>query len=138
MDRAAGPGSRRGPVPLTRDKQLRNIYALGSVARELGVTIFKNISAGTITERQEKTSTELAGTWNVLVFDDPVNLMGYVTKVFQKVFGYSLEQAEDLMITVHTAGKALVWSGAREPAELYVQQLHSYQLQASLEKAQQG
>ena len=41
------------------------------------------------------------------------------------------------MITVHTAGKALVWSGAREPAELYVQQLHSYQLQASLEKAQQ-
>ena len=138
MDRAAGPGSRRGPVPLTRDKQLRNIYTLGSVARELGVTIFKNISAGTITERQEKTSTELAGTWNVLVFDDPVNLMGYVTKVFQKVFGYSLEQAEDLMITVHTAGKALVWSGAREPAELYVQQLHSYQLQASLEKAQQG
>ncbi len=136
MDRAADPGSRRGPGSLTQDKRLRNICALGSVASELGVIIFKNISAGTITERQEKTSTELAGTWNVLVFDDPVNLMGYVTKVFQKVFGYSLEQAEDLMITVHTAGKALVWSGAREPAELYVQQLHSYQLQASLEKAQ--
>ena len=136
MDRAADPGSHRGPGSLTRDKRLRNICALGSVASELGVIIFKNISAGTITERQEKTSTELAGTWNVLVFDDPVNLMGYVTKVFQKVFGYSLEQAEDLMITVHTAGKALVWSGAREPAELYVQQLHSYQLQASLEKAQ--
>ena len=135
MDRAADPGSRRGPGSLIRDKRLRNICALGSVASELGVIIFKNISAGTITERQEKTSTELAGTWNVLVFDDPVNLMGYVTKVFQKVFGYSLEQAEDLMITVHTAGKALVWSGAREPAELYVQQLHSYQLQASLEKA---
>ena len=136
MDRAADSGSRRGPGSLPRDKRLRNICALGSVASELGVIIFKNISAGTITERQEKTSTELAGTWNVLVFDDPVNLMGYVTKVFQKVFGYSLEQAEDLMITVHTAGKALVWSGAREPAELYVQQLHSYQLQASLEKAQ--
>lgn len=136
MDRAPDSGSRRGPGSLTRDKRLRNICALGSVASELGVIIFKNISAGTITERQEKTSTELAGTWNVLVFDDPVNLMGYVTKVFQKVFGYSLEQAEDLMITVHTAGKALVWSGAREPAELYVQQLHSYQLQASLEKAQ--
>ena len=90
----------------------------------------------TITEKKEKTTTELAGTWNVLVFDDPVNLMEYVTKVFQKVFGYPRERAEDLMMTVHIAGKALVWSGAREPAELYVQQLHSYQLHASLEKAQ--
>jgi ATP-dependent Clp protease adaptor protein ClpS len=70
----------------------------------------------------------------VLVFDDPVNLMDYVTKVFQKVFGYPREKAEGLMITVHSAGKALVWSGARERAELYVQQLHSFQLHASLEK----
>lgn len=90
----------------------------------------------TITEKKDKTSTELAGTWNVLVFDDPVNLMDYVSKVFQKVFGYPRERAEDLMMTVHLAGKALVWTGAREPAELYVQQLHSYQLQASLERAQ--
>ena len=93
-------------------------------------------SGATITEKKGKTSTELEGTWNVLVFDDPVNLMDYVTKVFQKVFGYPREKAEDLMLTVHMAGKALVWSGAREPAELYVSQLHSYQLQASLEKAQ--
>ena len=92
--------------------------------------------SGTITEKEDKTSTELAGTWNVLVFDDPVNLMDYVTKVLQKVFGYPRERAEDLMMTVHLAGKALVWTGAREPAELYVQQLHSYQLQASLQKAQ--
>ena len=70
-----------------------------------------------------------------MVFDDPVNLMEYVTKVFQKVFGYSRERAEELMKTVHVAGKALVWTGAREPAELYVQQLHSYQLQASLERS---
>ena len=93
-------------------------------------------SGATITEKKDKTSTELDGTWNVLVFDDPVNLMDYVTKVFQKVFGYPREKAEDLMITVHQAGKALVWSGSREPAELYVQQLHSYQLHASMEKAQ--
>lgn len=93
-------------------------------------------SGVTITEKEEKTSTKLEGTWNVLVFDDPVNLMDYVTKVFQKVFGYPQGRAEDLMMTVHVAGKALVWTGAREPAELYVQQLHSYQLQASLEKAQ--
>jgi len=92
-------------------------------------------SGATITEKKQKTSTELEGTWNVLVFDDPVNLMDYVTKVIQRVFGYPREKAEDLMMTVHVAGKALVWTGAREPAELYVQQLHSYQLQASLEKA---
>ena len=90
----------------------------------------------TITEKQDQTSTELDGTWNVLVFDDPVNLMEYVTKVFQKVFGYPREKAEELMLTVHTAGKALVWAGSREPAELYVQQLHSYQLHASLEKSE--
>jgi len=96
----------------------------------------RKITAGTITRKEEKASTELAETWNVLVFDDPVNLMAYVTNVFQKVFGYSRERAEDLMMSVHVAGKALVWTGAREPAELYVQQLHSYQLQASLEKAQ--
>lgn len=90
----------------------------------------------TITKTKDKSSTELQGTWNVLVFDDPVNLMEYVVKVFQKVFGYSREKSEDLMMTVHQSGKALVWTGDRERAELYVQQLHSHQLQASLEKAQ--
>ncbi len=91
-------------------------------------------SATTLTEEETRISTELASRWNVLVFDDPVNLMEYVTKVLQKVFAYPREQAEELMMTVHTAGKALVWTGAREPAELYVQQLHGFQLQASLEK----
>jgi len=90
----------------------------------------------TVTEKKDKAATGLAGTWNVLVFDDPVNLMDYVTRVFQKVFGYPREKAEQLMMTVHTAGKALVWAGERERAELYVQQLHGFQLQATLEKAQ--
>ena len=85
-------------------------------------------SATTLTEEETKASTELASAWNILVFDDPVNLMEYVTKVLQKVFAYPREQAEDLMLTIHTAGKALVWTGAREPAELYVQQLHGFQL----------
>ena len=89
-----------------------------------------------ITEKKEKQSTELDGQWSVVVHDDPVNLMEYVAKVFQKVFGYSRARAEELMMTVHTAGKALVWSGGRERAELYVQQLHQYQLSASLEKAE--
>ena len=84
-------------------------------------------SATTLTEEETKASTELASAWNILVFDDPVNSMEYVTKVLQKVFAYPREQAEDLMLTIHTAGKALVWTGAREPAELYVQQLHGFQ-----------
>ena len=93
-------------------------------------------SGSTVTEKKHKASTALEARWNVLVFDDPVNLMEYVTKVFQKVFGYPREKADALMMTVHTAGKALVWTGERERAELYVQQLHTFQLQASLEKAE--
>ena len=89
-----------------------------------------------VIKKKEKEVTELAGSWNVLVFDDPVNLMEYVTKVFQKVFGYERAKCEELMWQVHTAGKALVWCGERERAELYVQQLHGYQLKASLEKAE--
>jgi ATP-dependent Clp protease adaptor protein ClpS len=88
-----------------------------------------------IIKKKEKQSTELDGQWTVVIFDDPVNLMDYVAKVIQKVFGYNRAKSEDLMMTVHKAGKALVWSGGRERAELYVQQLHQYQLQASLEKA---
>ncbi|MDP0492075.1 MAG: ATP-dependent Clp protease adapter ClpS [Verrucomicrobiota bacterium JB023] len=72
--------------------------------------------------------------WKVVVYDDPVNLMEYVARVFQKVFGYSREKAEHLMMEVHHAKKAIVWSGARERAELYVQQLHEHQLQAGLER----
>lgn len=94
------------------------------------------MGGATVTKKKEKQSTELDSSWNVVVFDDPVNLMEYVSKVFQKVFGYSQERAEGLMITVHKAGKALVWSGGRERAELYVQQLQQYQLQASLEKVE--
>ena len=70
--------------------------------------------------------------WQVIVFDDPVNLMGYVTLVLRRIFGYSEEKATELMMQVHETGKSIVWSGAREEAELYVQQLHSYQLNASM------
>ena len=87
-----------------------------------------------VIKKKEKQSTEVDKPWKVLVFDDPVNLMGYVTKVFKKVFGYPAEKSEALMMTVHQAGKAVVWTGTRERAELYVQQLHHYQLHASLER----
>jgi len=72
--------------------------------------------------------------WKVVVYDDPVNLMEYVARGFQKVFGYSRERAEVLMMQVHDAKKAIVWEGNREKAEMYVQKLHAFQLHAGLEK----
>jgi ATP-dependent Clp protease adaptor protein ClpS len=73
--------------------------------------------------------------WQVVVHNDPVNLMSYVTMVFQRVFGYPREKAEKHMLEVHHKGRSILWSGMRERAELYVQQLHGYLLLATLEKA---
>ena len=83
-----------------------------------------------------KTETELTTPWNVVVHNDPVNLMSYVTMVFQKVFGYSRDRATKHMLEVHHLGRSIVWSGDREQAELYLQQLHGYLLQATLEKSE--
>jgi ATP-dependent Clp protease adaptor protein ClpS len=73
--------------------------------------------------------------WLVIVHNDPVNLMSYVTMVFRKVFGWGRDRAERHMMEVHVRGKSVVWSGGREKAELYVQQLHGYLLLATLEKS---
>jgi ATP-dependent Clp protease adaptor protein ClpS len=86
------------------------------------------------TVEETKTEVDLAVPWNVVVHNDPVNLMTYVTMVFQKVFGYSKEKAEHHMLEVHHKGRSIVWTGAREQAELYVQQLHGYLLLATLER----
>lgn len=74
--------------------------------------------------------------WLVIVHNDPINLMSYVTRVFQKVFGFSRERARKHMLEVHNKGRSVVWSGAREPAEMYVQQLHSHLLQATMEQSE--
>ncbi|MEU4230335.1 ATP-dependent Clp protease adapter ClpS [Nonomuraea sp. NPDC026600] len=71
--------------------------------------------------------------WVTIVWNDPVNLMSYVTYVFQTVFGYSKEKAEKLMMDVHKKGKAVVSSGTREEMERDVQILHSYGLWATLQ-----
>ena len=80
------------------------------------------------------TDAELAQPWNVVVYDDPVNLMGFVTMVLRRIFGYSEEKATQLMMEVHQGGKSVVWSGEREKAEFYVQQLQSFQLLAVMKK----
>lgn len=72
--------------------------------------------------------------WNVVVHNDPVNLMSYVTRVFRLVFGFSKEKARRHMLEVHNKGRSIVWSGSREQAELYVEKLHSHLLLATIEQ----
>ena len=84
----------------------------------------------------EETSEEVALDlpWNVVVHNDPINLMSYVTMVFQRVFQYSRERATRHMLEVHQKGRSIVWSGSKEKAELYVQQLHAHLLLSTMEK----
>ena len=72
--------------------------------------------------------------WVVIVWNDPVNLMSYVTFVLQKLFGYSHEKATELMLDVHNKGKAVVANGSREQAEMHVFRLHEHGLWATMEK----
>jgi ATP-dependent Clp protease adaptor protein ClpS len=92
------------------------------------------ISAVETPEVVEETKEALDLPWNVVVHNDPVNLMSYVTMVFQKVFGYPKEKAELHMLEVHCKGRSILWSGVRERAELFVQQLHGYLLLATIER----
>jgi len=89
----------------------------------------------TVVEEESKTSESLDVPWNVVVHNDPVNLMSYVTRIFQKVFGFTRERAERHMLEVHQKGRSIVWSGLRERAEAYVQQLHGHLLLATIEKS---
>ena len=72
--------------------------------------------------------------WVVIVWNDPINTMAYVTFVFQKLFGYSFQRATKLMLDVHHKGKAIVSSGAREKAEFDTSRLHAHGLWATMQK----
>ena len=80
-----------------------------------------------------ETRTAVARPWKVVVLNDPVNLMSYVTWVFRKVFGYPESRARRHMMEVHTLGRSVLWSGERERAEAYAQELHHWQLRTILE-----
>ncbi len=73
--------------------------------------------------------------WLVVVWNDPINLMSYVTFVFQKLFGFSREKATKLMLDVHHKGRAVVTSGSREKAEADVNRLHEHGLWATMEQS---
>ncbi len=72
-------------------------------------------------------------TWVTIVWDDPVNLMSYVTHVFTSYFGYPEAKANELMLQVHNQGKAAVSAGSREQMEIDVDAMHGYGLWATME-----
>ena len=82
-------------------------------------------------EKEELTTTS----WICIVWNDPINLMNYVTYVFMTYFKYSKEKSETLMLQVHNEGKAVVSSGSREEMEKDVNAMHSYGLWATLQKS---
>ncbi|BBX30897.1 MULTISPECIES: ATP-dependent Clp protease adapter ClpS [Mycolicibacterium] len=87
-------------------------------------------SVGTAPREDEATDSP----WVTIVWDDPVNLMTYVTYVFQKLFGYSEPHATKLMLQVHNEGKAVVSAGSRESMETDVSKLHAAGLWATLQQ----
>lgn len=87
-------------------------------------------------ERVQPVEAELTAEdkpWQTIVWNDPVNLMSYVTYVFQKLFGYSREHATQLMLDVHHKGRAIVSSGSKEKVEGDVAKLHAAGLWATMQ-----
>jgi ATP-dependent Clp protease adaptor protein ClpS len=85
-------------------------------------------------EREERDVDAPDRPWVVIVWNDPVNLMTYVTLVFRKLFGYSQEKATELMLQVHLDGRAAVSNGTREKAEYDVARLHAHGLWATMQQ----
>ncbi len=85
-------------------------------------------------EELTSTSSQLDRPWVTIVWNDPVNLMSYVAYVFPKLFGYSKEKANRLMLQVHHEGRAAVSTGTREEMERDVARLHGYGLWATLQQ----
>lgn len=91
--------------------------------------------AQTLETTRPDAATVLDQPWVTLVWDDPVNLMSYVSFVFREYFGFDKTEATRLMMIVHTEGRAVVASGGREEMERHVVAMHGYGLWASLQKA---
>lgn len=89
---------------------------------------------GILTDIETRDEESLGLPWNVIVHNDPVNLMSYVTMVFQRVLGFPRDKATRHMLEVHHKGRSLVYTGEREHAEAIVEQLHGYLLLATLEQ----
>ena len=89
-----------------------------------------------IIRKKPKSDDDLAPTFYVICWNDPVNLMVYVTHVFMKIFGWDRPKAEKHMLEVHEQGKSVLIREGAEKAEFYVHQLQHYKLQATMEPAE--
>lgn len=92
------------------------------------------VTPGTLTESESDLDLRADRPWVCVCWDDPVNLMTYVTHVFMVVFGFSKEKAEELMLKVHNEGRATVASGTREEMERDAQRLHEFGLWATVQR----
>lgn len=84
---------------------------------------------------EQESAEEVERPWNTIVWNDPINLMSYVTYVFESYFGYPRTKAHKLMLDVHQRGKAVVSDGSREEMERDVSAMHSYGLWATLQRS---
>jgi len=89
----------------------------------------------TIESTEIREETVLDSAWITLVWNDPVNLMSYVSYVFRSYFGFSREEADKRMLQVHNDGRAVVATGAREEMERHVEAMHDFGLWATVQKA---
>ena len=89
-------------------------------------------------ETHTEAVSSLADPWVTIVWNDPVNLMTYVTYVFESYFGYPPERARTLMLQVHREGRAVVSTGPRERMEVDVQAMHGFGLWATMQRSSQG
>jgi ATP-dependent Clp protease adaptor protein ClpS len=105
-----------------------------AIAANTAARIAASIAPAEVIEMSSDTDTRPDRPWVVLVWNDPINLMSYVAFVFQKLFGYSKEKANQLMLDVHEKGRAVVSSGTREKAEIDVFRLHEHGLWATMQQ----
>src|SRR5947208_15559612 len=89
-----------------------------------------------IEDTKEKVENAFAKNWNVIVWNDPINLMTYVVFVFMKVLAFTKEKATKHMLEVHQKGKSIVTTETREKAELYHQQIQAHGLMVTIEQVQ--
>ena len=89
-----------------------------------------------VIEKETESADALAPTYNVVCWNDPVNLMVYVTHVFMKLFGWEKQKAQKHMLEVHEKGKSVLVRESAEKAEFYVHELQKYKLHATMEPAE--
>lgn len=128
-------GHLKGERIKAREAPVFSVMRKVSVAGSTMEAMSTEGSTAVLKDQQSQQQVNPARPHQVVVWNDPVNLMSYVAWVFRSYFGHSKERAQELMLQVHTQGKAVVASGTKEKAERDVTAMHSYGLQATVEES---